>query len=551
MEAAQGPGAPGRSPTARGCAAAKFEARGRADYTSRARARVDGDPGLAPVRNVYRGGATCPRPSWSEPSGATRGRASSPTSSPRTCAWSSAIRAATTPGTRIVVDGETLRPPAHPERRALLPHRAGDRQRRRRRPGGARRRVRRRSRPGAIDTSRLVVSGNAHLIMPYHYELDRATERRSARTSSAPPSGGSARPTPTRRPASGFGSRTCSTRRSSARSSTSCCGRRTPSWPRSTTGSPLDADEIAEQLPRRARPADRADDRRHGRARARGARRRRARHARGGPGDLPRPRPRHLSLRHLLEPDRRRRLRRDGHRADATSTGWSASPRPTSPASAPDPFPTEVDGEIGRPARRAGPRVRHEHRPPPPAGLARPRDAAATPCGSTRSRRSPSPSSTCSRTSPTVKVCVGYEADGERLDRRPVPPVGAAPGRRRSTRSSPGWQEDLSGATSVEDLPARGPRLRRLRSPSTPGCRSPTSASAPAESSTSASPHDGAASASSASGAREHALAHGPRTERRRRRHPGQPRHRRTLAPRATSSARPAHRRARSTPTSS
>src|ERR1700722_4507881 len=28
-----------------------------------------------------------------------------------------------------------------------------------------------------VDTSRLVVSGNAHLIMPYHYELDRAVER--------------------------------------------------------------------------------------------------------------------------------------------------------------------------------------------------------------------------------------------------------------------------------------------------------------------------------------------------------------------------------------
>src|SRR5271166_3546340 len=28
-----------------------------------------------------------------------------------------------------------------------------------------------------VDTSRLVVSGNAHLIMPYHYELDRVTER--------------------------------------------------------------------------------------------------------------------------------------------------------------------------------------------------------------------------------------------------------------------------------------------------------------------------------------------------------------------------------------
>lgn len=28
-----------------------------------------------------------------------------------------------------------------------------------------------------VDASRLVVSGNAHLIMPYHYEIDRATER--------------------------------------------------------------------------------------------------------------------------------------------------------------------------------------------------------------------------------------------------------------------------------------------------------------------------------------------------------------------------------------
>ncbi len=28
-----------------------------------------------------------------------------------------------------------------------------------------------------IDTSRIVLSGNAHLIMPYHYEIDRMTER--------------------------------------------------------------------------------------------------------------------------------------------------------------------------------------------------------------------------------------------------------------------------------------------------------------------------------------------------------------------------------------
>ena len=32
-----------------------------------------------------------------------------------------------------------------------------------------------------VDTSRLVVSGNAHLVMPYHLELDRVTERRLGR----------------------------------------------------------------------------------------------------------------------------------------------------------------------------------------------------------------------------------------------------------------------------------------------------------------------------------------------------------------------------------
>ena len=61
------------------------------------------------------------------------------------------------------------------------------------------------------------------------------------------------------------------------------------------------------------------------------ARRRPARAAGRGPGHVPRPRPRHLSLRHLVEPDRRRRLRRDRAWGPATSTGSSASPRPTSP----------------------------------------------------------------------------------------------------------------------------------------------------------------------------------------------------------------------------
>ena len=50
-----------------------------------------------------------------------------------------------------------------------------------------------------------------------------------------------------------------------------------------------------------------------------------------------------------------------------TSSGSSASPRPTSPGSAPGPFPTELSTTTGDAAGRAGPRVRHQHRPPPPA----------------------------------------------------------------------------------------------------------------------------------------------------------------------------------------
>ena len=69
--------------------------------------------------------------------------------------------------------------------------------------------------------------------------------------------------------------------------------------------------------------------------RARRPRRRAERHARGGAGDLPRPRPRDLPLRHLVEPDGRGRLHRERASGPATSTGSSGSPRPTSPGSAP------------------------------------------------------------------------------------------------------------------------------------------------------------------------------------------------------------------------
>jgi len=77
-----------------------------------------------------------------------------------------------------------------------------------------------------VDVSRLIVSGNAHLIMPYHQELDRLTERFLGKNALGTRSAASVPPTPTSLRVSDFGCRTCWTRRSFAKSSTSSCKRR-------------------------------------------------------------------------------------------------------------------------------------------------------------------------------------------------------------------------------------------------------------------------------------------------------------------------------------
>ncbi len=78
-----------------------------------------------------------------------------------------------------------------------------------------------------VSCARLLISANAHLIMPYHQALDKVTERYLGRPGSAPPAAASARPTATRSPGSASGCRTCSTPASSGRSWNWRCGTRT------------------------------------------------------------------------------------------------------------------------------------------------------------------------------------------------------------------------------------------------------------------------------------------------------------------------------------
>ena len=240
------------------------------------------------------------------------------------------------------------------------------------------------------------------------------------------------------------------------------------SWPRSTTACPLSADDIADRYLDDLRPPAGADDRRHGRPRPRGARGRPARAVRGGPGHLPRPRPRHLSVRHLVEPGRRRRLRRAPASGPATSTGSSASPRPTSPGSGPGrsrPSCTTSSATCWSSGATSS--------APTPAGAGGPggstRSCSARPCGSTRCREIAITKLDVLDTFETLKVCVAYECDGVRYDHLPY---------HQSVlhKATPG----LRGAARLADRPLgappsctscrRRPRTTSQFLPSRPAC---------------------------------------------------------------------------------
>ena len=116
---------------------------------------------------------------------------------------------------------------------------------------------------------------------------------------------------------------------------------------------------------------------------------------RGRAGHAARHRPRHLSVRDVVEPGlrlglHRHRRRPEGHRRDLGHRQGLRHARRLRPV------PDRARRRARRDAPRGRRRVRHHHRPRPPRRLDRPRRAASTPRGSTRSRTWRSPSSTCS-----------------------------------------------------------------------------------------------------------------------------------------------------------
>ena len=115
----------------------------------------------------------------------------------------------------------------------------------------------------------------------------------------------------------------------------------------------LDPEPVADEvLGVRAAPAP--VRRRHVAADRPGARPRRARAVRGRPGDAARRRPRHVSVRHLVEPDRGRRVRRPGHRARRGIDAVIGVAKAYLTRVGEGPFPSEADAAAAEELRTAG-----------------------------------------------------------------------------------------------------------------------------------------------------------------------------------------------------
>ena len=181
-----------------------------------------------------------------------------------------------------------------------------------------------------VDTSRMVVSGNAHLIMPYHQELDRVTERFLGKNSLGTTRRGIGPAYADKAARVGLRVQDLLDAKIFRQKLDVVLKEKNAVLAKVYNRLPIDADDDLRRAtststrrgssPWSATPWRLVHD-----ALDRGQQRA----ARGGPGHLPRPRPRHVSLRHLLQPGRRRGVHGDGDRAARHRARSSGSPRPT------------------------------------------------------------------------------------------------------------------------------------------------------------------------------------------------------------------------------
>ncbi len=183
-----------------------------------------------------------------------------------------------------------------------------------------------------VSCAKLVISSQAHLIFPWHQALDALYEagRGDARIGTTLKGIGPAYADKARREGlrAELGARSRGLRRGDQRARRQSQQRDRRARRRATRR------RRDRRSLRGVRPATGAVRGRHRPAAARCPGPRRSPAVGGRAGDVPRPRSRHLSVRHVVESHSRRRMRRHRHRAARTSPASSASPRRTRPVSA-------------------------------------------------------------------------------------------------------------------------------------------------------------------------------------------------------------------------
>ena len=379
-------------------------------------------------------------------------------------ARASATRAATTPATRIVVDGEVFALQLVPSG-VLYPYVTPvigngvvvD-------PAVLLAELDMLEAQGRRHVAGCKLSGNAHLIMPYHQELDRVTERYLGKNKLGTTKRGIGPAYADKALRVGLRVQDLLDPKIFREKLDLALREKNGVLAKVYNRLPLDADEIAEQyLGDGAAP--RADDRRHRAPRARGARRRPAGAVRGRAGHVPRPRPRHVSVRHVVEPGRRRRVHRRRRRAARDRPGHRRREgvrHPRRQRSVPD---RAARGRRGR--RRCSSSAATSSAPTPVAAAAPgwldARDAAPRGAAQHAAARSRSPSSTCSRRSPSSRCASPTRVTTARATTTCRTTSRCCTRSARSTRRCPGWQREIDARRAHRGPARRGARLRALR----------------------------------------------------------------------------------------
>ena len=312
-----------------------------------------------------------------------------------------------------------------------------------------------------VDTSSLLVSANAHLITSYHTTIDKVTERFLGKKQIGTTGRGIGPAYADKINRIGVRVADIFDEKILAEKVEAALDLKNHLLVKVYNRRAISVDEILEEI---AEYADRLkpDGRRHLPAAEPGARRRQDRAVRGRPGDHARRRPRHLPVRHLEQPDRRRRLHRRRHRAHAHRPDHRRH-QGLHDARRLGAVPDRAARRRRRAAAQGRRGVRHHDRPATPLRLVRRGRSPATPPGSTASPSSSSPSSTCSAAWERIPVCVGLR-DRRRAPRRDADDPDRVPPRQAGLRGARGWQQDISGCRTLRGPAARTPRPTSGRS---------------------------------------------------------------------------------------